>query len=341
MRASTLIVRDLSCHDRQRAIPPGGGKSPSINASIKSEVTVPMNTSTRPLLLTAAALAAVPAISFAQPTAHYVPGVEGIKAASLPPPGFYVRDYNVFYFSHQLNGPDGHGIDPADAKAFIYANVPRLIWITPVQVLGGNLGFDALLPLQYTDLQVNTPMGRFNDSTFGIGDFFAESTLSWHVEHFDVAVGYGVWAPTGDSAPPPSTLAGSGFWSQMITAGATWYPDKEKKFSVSALSRYEFNTINGDTGVRPGQAYTLEWGLGYAPCKTAELGIVGYYQQQTTDNSPPGAVSTKDHVVALGPEISVVWPKIGLITSLRYLYEVAAVDRLQGQTVTLTFTKRF
>jgi hypothetical protein len=37
----------------------------------------------------------------------------------------------------------------------------------------------------------------------------------------------------------------------------------------------------------------------------------------------------------------VVCPKLGLITSLRYLYEASAADRLQGQAVRLTFTKRF
>ena len=299
-----------------------------------------MNTPARSLLLTAAALAG-PSLALAQPTAHYVPGVEGIKAASLPPPGIYVRDYNVFYFSHQLNDASGHGIDAADAKAFIYANVPRVVWITEQKLLGGYLGVDALLPFQYTDLQANTPFGRFDNSTFGVGDFFAEGTWSWHVEHFDVSLAYGVWMPTGVSGPPLSTQAGSGYWTQMITAGATWYPDKAKKFSVSALSRYEFNTIDNDTGVRPGQAYTLEWGVGYAPCKVAELGVVGYYQQQTTQDSPKGALSSRDHVVAIGPEISVTCPKLGVITSLRYLYEVSAADRLQGQTVALTFTKRF
>ena len=46
-----------------------------------------------------AGLLALPNLVQAQPTAHYVPGAEGIKAASLPPPGFYVRDYNSFYYS--------------------------------------------------------------------------------------------------------------------------------------------------------------------------------------------------------------------------------------------------
>ena len=58
------------------------------------------------LIVSIVALVTTPALLFAQ--AHYVPGVEGLKGASLPPPGFYVRDYNVFYFANQLNDPSGH-----------------------------------------------------------------------------------------------------------------------------------------------------------------------------------------------------------------------------------------
>jgi hypothetical protein len=65
-----------------------------------------------------------------QPSAHYVAGVEGIKGSSLPPPGLYLRDYNFLYESGRLNDGNGSKVGPADAKAFIYANVPRVLWIT-------------------------------------------------------------------------------------------------------------------------------------------------------------------------------------------------------------------
>ena len=41
--------------------------------------------------LLAAALAASIGSIQAQPSAQYIPGVEGIKGASLPPPGWYLR----------------------------------------------------------------------------------------------------------------------------------------------------------------------------------------------------------------------------------------------------------
>ena len=76
-------------------------------------------------LLIAVSLLALPVLLQAQPTAHYVPGVEGIKGASLPPPGFYVRDYNYAYFATQVNDAAGNSAGPGNFEAFTYANVPR------------------------------------------------------------------------------------------------------------------------------------------------------------------------------------------------------------------------
>jgi hypothetical protein len=291
--------------------------------------------------LLAAFFAASPVLVPAQPSAHYVPGVEGIKGSSLPPPGVYVRDYNVFYFADRVNDSHGDEIAAADPRAFIYANVPRVLWITDTKVLGGFIGVDGLLPLKYTSLEANTPGGRFSDQTFGIGDLFVEGTLSWHPKQFDLAFAYGVWAPSGDFSMTNPTRAGSGFWTHMLTAAVTWFPDQEKKWAISALSRYEFNHEQQETHITPGQAYTLEWGASYGVKPTIDVGLVGYWQVQTTEDSGSGASGERDQVVAIGPEINMVCPPMGIITSLRYNYEVLAQNRLQGHTICLTFTKRF
>lgn len=288
----------------------------------------------------ATALTLLPNLVQAQPSAHYVPGVEGIKGASLPPPGVYVRDYNVFYFANRVNDKKGDKIRPADPEAFIYANVPRVIWITDQKVLGGYVGVDALLPLKYTSLEANTPGGHFDESTFGIGDVFAEATLSWHQDRADFAVGYGVWAPTGDFSENNPTRAGNGYWTHMFTAGTTWYMDSAKKWAASVLGRYEINHEQQDTDITRGQALTLEWGLSYALRPTVDVGVVGYYQQQMTTDSGSNSSSDKDMVVAIGPEIVMLCPKLGIFTSIRYNYELYAEDRLQGHTIALTFTKR-
>jgi hypothetical protein len=290
-----------------------------------------------------AALLVLPLKGQAQPSAHYCPGVEGIKGASLPPPGIYLRDYNVAYYSDQLNDPNGNSIGGLNTRAFVYANVPRVIWITDYQVLGGYLGVDGFVPMKYTSLR----LGGFDDRTFGIGDALAEGTWSKHWKQVDLALGYGVWAPTGDSSTGSGanpTRAGLGYWTHMLTAGATWYPDAARKWSVSALNRYEINMEHDDYTV--GRAYTLEWGLSRTIVQNIDAGLAGYYQQKVTSDT--GGIP-RDRVAGIGPEISAFFPKCALGVSLRYAYEFMAEGgsvtpangRLEGHTVTLTITKRF
>jgi hypothetical protein len=290
-------------------------------------------------LLLAGALLALPGLLNAQSpmfTGHYVPGVEGIKGGSVPPPGFYIRDYNAFYTSSRLNAP-GSSEAPVDFNAFVYANVIRGIWVSDAKVLGGNFFMDALIPLQYTSLKVN----GWSDDNFGIGDIYVEPlALSWHGKQWDAALGYSVWMPTGDS-DIGSAKPGKGFWGHMITAGGTYYFDEKKTAAFSVINRYEFNMENDDTDITPGQAWTIEWGLSKALKPTIELGLIGYYQVQTTDDSGPGASTVRDQVAAIGPEILMLCPKLGMFTSIRYNYEFYAEDRPQGHTIAVTFTKRF
>jgi hypothetical protein len=259
--------------------------------------------------------------------------VEGLTAATLPPPGFWMRDYNVFYYADQYNNAHGNNVG-ADAEAFIYANVPRFLWITDWQVLGGNIGFDALVPLQYTYI-------KGVDQTFGVGDPFLEGTWSKHTKQFDFAGGFGVWFPTANYNSQDPTWAGLGYWTYMFTAGATWYVDEEKKWSISALNRYEFNGRQQETDTTKGQVYTVEGGIGYGVSKTVNVGAIGYYQQQLTGDVGPLDTGEHDRVAGIGPEVNAFFPKAMLGLSLRYAYEFMAESRLQGHTIALTLTKKF
>lgn len=290
-------------------------------------------------------LAGVPSLLLAQGapsfTTHYVPGVEGIKGASLPPPGFYVRDYNIWYFADRLNDADGNKV-PLNVDAFVYANLLRGIWITDWKVLGGYVGMDMIVPFVNTSLDVkNGSTTLYDESIPGLSDLYFEPlTLSWHGQQYDAAFGYSFFAPTACSSPG-TAKPGKGFWTHMITLGGTVYFDEQKTWSFSALNRYEFNSEEKDTGITPGQAWTIEWGLSKAIRPTVEIGLAGYYQLQTTTDSGAGASSARDQVVAVGPEITAICPKLKLMTSLRYLREFAAEDRTEGNAVTVTFTRRF
>jgi hypothetical protein len=282
------------------------------------------------------ALLALPSVLQAQPTAHYPPGIHGINAGTLPPPGLYLRDYNLFYTSDHLNGPTGDRTGPANFDAFTYANIIRPIWITDVKILGGYLGADVVVPLVYRSLRA----GTFDDNSFNLGDFLAEATLSWHLKQFDFCIGAGEWMPTGESAPKPTTRAGLGFWTTMFTFGGTWFIDPDRTWSLSALNRYEINnTEQPDTHTTTGNAWTIEWGLGKAFNKSISAGVVGYYQAKVTGDTGMNP-QPLNRVAAIGPEFDLGFPAQKLLLQLRYDYEFLSDNRAQGHTVSLVLTKR-
>jgi hypothetical protein len=268
----------------------------------------------------------------AQSLNHYPAGVEGIKGSSLPPPGFYLRDYNYIYFSDYLKGGG-----PPSFDIFVNVQAPRLIWITPKKLMGGYYGMDVLVPFAYQDLD----MTGFRGSDFGLGDIFVEPiTLSWHAKQYDVSFGYGFWAPTGDYTATNPVSPGKGFLTHMLTGGITVYTDAEKTWSLSALSRYEISQENDQTKITPGHYYTIEWGLAKSITKTIEAGLVGYVQTQTTKASGLSALGSKDGVVGVGPELNLAIPKLGVSTSFRYLRETGARNRTEGNAFNITITRR-
>lgn len=276
----------------------------------------------------------------AQTMSHYPAGAEGIKAATLPPPGVYLRDYNFGYFASDFPSGGPPGFESIEA----YIQAPRLIWMTGAKILGADYGADIIVPFGWQQIKANlpSPAGHTVWRDFGLGDIQIEPVLlGWHGARWDLAFAYAWWAPSGEYSVNNPASIGKGFWSQMFTFGGTYYFDAARTWAVSLLNRYEFNQPNLDTGLRGGQVLTMEWGLSKGLSKTVDVGIIGYYQQQTTDDSGPGATDLRQRVVGLGPEISAVWMKPGLITSLRYVRELESAYRPEGNTLTLTLTKRF
>jgi len=236
-----------------------------------------MKTLIRLLIATAALAVASRGFAFADASlpvgSHYPVGAEGIKGGSLPPPGVYLRDYNFFYSATTVPG-----LPLLTANISAYVQAPRLIWITPLEILGANYGLDVIVPFAEKDVRV----GPFRGDNFNLADIQIEPLLlSWHLKQFDLAAGYAVWAPSGnfDYSPinPVKALAspGNGYWSHMFTLGGVWYPDEKKTWAFSVLNRYEICQEQDQSHITPGNTYTIEWGLSKAVTPTVDVGLVG------------------------------------------------------------------
>jgi hypothetical protein len=289
-------------------------------------------------VLSCSTVLALASVAMAQPivAAHYPAGAEGIKGASLPPPGLYFRDYTFAYFADEFT--DGPPV--FEITAFI--NAPRLIWMTDWKVFGAHYGMDVIVPFGYMDWEAGAPGAVTKDSYSGIGDIQIEPLLlAWHLPRHDIAAGYAVWAPTGDFSPQRPDILAKGFWSHMLTLGGTYYFDAEKTWALSLLSRYEICHEQEQTDIRPGDVFTLEWGLSKSVRENLDVGLTGYWQQQTSRDSGSLATPKLDRKIGLGAEVSGLCPVIGCFVSARYAREFDAVERPEGHLLTLTVTKRF
>ncbi|MBB1075197.1 transporter [Rhodoferax sp. 4810] len=276
----------------------------------------------------------------AQAEGHYVPGVEGIQAASVPPPGMYYLGYLVNYSIDELRAPGSKTL-PGSNTGTVSALANRLVYITNTKLLGADYGMEAIVPVVRKSLSFNTP--GISESSSGVGDIYlGPLVLGWHGSNWDAVAAAGLWFDNGNDDSP--SRPGNGYKSTMLTGGATYYFDAAKSWTGSALVRYEMNSTKSN-GIKPGNQVSLEWGFGKS-LGPVQVGLVGYDQWQTSDDSGMGASSGQSERHAIGVEV--VYPlmkEAGVMLKAAYYDEYSAKGgsgaQAKGSTLRFTFVKAF
>jgi hypothetical protein len=268
---------------------------------------------------------------------HYVPGIEGVKAASVPPAGNYYIGYGVNYDINALKAP-GTGTDiPGSNTGSVTAIAHRFVHMTNKKVLGADYGMEAIVPMIKKDLDFA------NSSASGIGDIYVGPVvLAWHGSMWDAAAAAGFWFDNADSKEMASP--GNGYNGTMLTAGGTTYLNADKSVSASALMRYEINGKT-DAGFEPGDQVSVEWGLGKKLNDLTEVGLVGYDQMQVTHDKGTKTSSDKFSKHAVGLEVSRTVKSLGGMVKAAYYdeYDVSAgsTPAASGGTFRVNFVKPF
>ncbi len=271
---------------------------------------------------------------------HYVAGVEGTQAATVPPPGIYYLGYLVDYNLNELRAPGSSASLPGSNTGTVLALANRVTWVTQYKFLGADYGVEAVVPLQRASLSFGA--AGLSDTRSGIGGVYLSPVLlGWHGASWDAVLSAGFWADTGPSTSPAGP--GKGFNSTMFTAGGTYYFDQKRSWNLSALMRYEINTRN-PAGLTPGNQISLEWGLGKG-LGPVQLGLVGYDVWQVTDDSGAGAGSARSSRHAIGAEVVYPLMNVGVILKAAAYKEYAARagtgPEPKGSLVRFTFVKAF
>ncbi len=277
----------------------------------------------------------------------YPNGAEGIKCATLPPPGFYYKMYNAYITADEVMDSDGDEV-PVDLDAKMFVTAHRFIWISEdIKLFGANYGADVFIPIFYKDIKIGA--FDYDDSKWNLGDIIIEPfVLAWHGSRYDASTGVAFFLPTADDDEPADP--GENMYTTMFTLGGTYYFDEAKTWSASILGRYEIHHSDYcDTPIRPGDDFHFDWGVGKTLAQVWDVGVVGYCQWQVTEDSGSGSTSDKDRGYAIGPEVSVFIPPMKLCVSLRSLFEFSTeggsvtppIGRPEGNRTWLILTKIF
>ena len=124
-------------------------------------------------------------------------------------------------------------------------------------------------------LATSTGSGRgVDDSQFGLGDLYVQPLwLGWTQEHWDLALGYGFYAPIGKYDTETITLPvvgpltveaadniGLGFWTHQFQGAVAWYPWADKRMAVATALTYEIHGEKDDFDLTPGDNAHVELG---------------------------------------------------------------------------------
>jgi hypothetical protein len=291
--------------------------------------------------------------SNAQLKGGHILGEMGLQSGTQSPANtlaVYVPGY--WYAASTLRNSNGD-VSVANPDVNMFVTGVGVSWVSDFKILGANYGATALLGFASNKIEGN----NVNiDGSLALTDtYIVPVQLGWHKKRADFVFSYQIYLPTGKYTAGASDNSGLGMFMNEFSAGTTLFFNDKKTFHFSTLASYEINGKKKDTDIKTGDILSFEGGLGktfymFNAEKTAPKGIINagliYYLQYkvTNDKIPVGGIvfeGDKDHVAALGAEVNFLHLKSKSTIGLRWLGEIDAVNRFQGNTFFLTLAHIF
>ena len=300
---------------------------------------------------------ALPLIGQQKP--QWMPGQVGLNAGVIPAPGFSYVNISVNYRSSTFNNPNGSAI-PVTGNYNVWAVENLFYGVLGAKPLHGDIYFVlALTPATGSldaDIQLQNPgIPNLNAVAGGGGmaDTFVEPIgVGWHLKRADIQVAEAMMLPTGRYNPGATNNVGTGYFGNHLLDGITYYITKNKGTSANLFTDWEVHgTRQGANGTvkTPGQAFTMEWGLGQVlPLKKnfsqlLQIGLIGYDQWQVTQNGGTVPIGSTNFTIpasslpyysvhAIGGQGTYILPMKNLSLYVKGEHEYTAYSHFVGNT---------
>jgi hypothetical protein len=187
-----------------------------------------------------------------------------------------------------------------------------------MSVLGGQAAFSVLaapgnvgvgIDARLTGPRGNAISGSATDNRTTVSDVFYQGTLKWNqgVHNEMIYITGNIPSGTYD----PNRLANLSFGFPAVDAGAGYTfldPKTGHEFSVVGGLTYSF--INPFLQYQNGIDFHVDWAASQFVSKNVHIGVAGYFLQQLTGDSGPGATlgPFKGRAVGIGPQIGFIIP---------------------------------
>jgi hypothetical protein len=299
-----------------------------------------------------AALAAAPARADNGGVSFWLPGTLGSLAAAPGVPGWA---YSTIYLHAQQSAGGGVALQKggsivAGLNARADAVVQGLTYTFATPVLGGqaavsvlgapgnlDVGIDATL----TGPRGNTISGHASDNRTTFADVFYQGSLKWNQGVHNEMIYLTGNIPSGTYDPNRLANLSFGFAAVDVGAGYT-YLDPKTGHEFSVVGGLTYSGPNRELQYQNGIDFHLDWGASQFISKTVHIGLAGYYFQQLTGDTGPGAKlgDFKGRVAGIGPQVGFILPISkdyqGYLNVKAYK-DFAAENRAEGYTAWVTF----
>src|SRR5262245_54731151 len=188
--------------------------------------------------------------SQAQVRGVYPLGMSGTGSGITPEPGFTYSNQFIFYARDELRGPDGEVT--ARGHNSVIMDLNSFVWVWKKEILGGaRFSMSATLPIANNSLSSDVT-GAISGGGGFADAYYQPFILGWNKERFAVRAVYGFLAPTGRFSADATDNVGSGYWTQAVSSGQTFFLTRSKSTILSTFEMYEVHAEQEDTDIQPG-----------------------------------------------------------------------------------------
>jgi hypothetical protein len=279
----------------------------------------------------------------AQNRGVYPLGMSATNSGVTPEAGFTYVNQLLFYSRDHAKDDAGNTLE-VTGENYVLMDMNTLAWVSKKKFLGGaNFSAVATLPFARNNLTSDI-QGRISGGGGFADSYYMPFILGWNRERVAIRAIYGFLAPTGRFVAGGNDNVGSGYWTNTVSSGQTFYLKENKRLVLSAFEMYEFHGVQQGTVINPGETFDLDYSIIGSLLRTKSLqlqtGLVGYEQRQTTATTGPAiseATSKERYAVnALGFAVNATFPKHNTAVGLKYFKEFADRSTFQGYSVQLS-----